>query len=208
MLARLFLALFLSMLAGCSTESTSKPARSAIEELLISTAAERAADKLIVQIPSPAKVFVDSSNFEGTDSKYAISAIRDSLLRQGAHLVDDRKNAQTVIEIRSGALSMEEKTFLIGIPSFNIPIPLASTSLPFPEIALYKSDDQEGVAKFAFTAYDIKEGTLRESVAPQFGFSHDVQKTILIFYSWSTNDIFPEKQNTMFNEILRPMDED
>jgi hypothetical protein len=206
MLSRLLLCIPL-VLAGCTTESTSKPARSAIEELLISTAAERAADKLILQMPSKAKVFVDTTNFDGTDSKYAISAIRDSLLRQGVHLADDKKSAQTVIEIRSGALSTEEKTFLIGIPSFNIPIPLAASGLTFPEIALYKSDDQEGVAKFAFTAYDLKEGTLNESGVPQFGFSHDIQKTILIFYSWSMNDIFPQDQNVPANEIIQPMND-
>lgn len=207
MALRLFTFLLFFLITGCTTEDESKPSRTAIEELLISTAAERAADKLALELSSETKVFIDSGYFEGTDSKYAISAIKDSLLRQGAHLVDDKKNADTVIEIRAGALSMEVKSLLVGIPSFSVPIPLSANSLTFPEIALYKSEDQEGVAKFAFTAYEVKSGTLKGYMPPQFGFAHMRHKTIMIFYSWTTNDILPAKENSLAHEFLQPMDD-
>src|SRR5882757_9584189 len=73
----------LLMLSACTTTLTSNPARTATEELLISTAAERAASHIVLQIPPETVVFIDNSNFEGTDSKYAIAAIRNSFLRQG-----------------------------------------------------------------------------------------------------------------------------
>lgn len=46
---------------------------------------------------------------------------------------------------------------MIGIPQFNLPIPLSSAPLTFPEIALYGSQEQKGVAKIAATGYDAKK---------------------------------------------------
>lgn len=177
------------MLAACSTATESHPPRTATEELLISTAAERAAAGLDLSIPKGAKVFLETSNFEGTDSKNAIAAIRESLMQQGASLVDDKKTASIIVEIRAGALSVNQDGILIGIPSFAIPIPFASVPFTFPEIAFYKSDEDKGVAKFAANA--TKQGKLLAAPAPQFGYAHDTKKEFL-FISWEDSDIWPE----------------
>src|SRR5690348_16523070 len=112
------------LLGGCSTVRDSQPPRTATEEMLISAAADRAAKALQPHFAPGAKVFVDAQYFEGTDDKYAISAIRDSLARKGAHLVSDQKTADLVVEIRSGAQSIDQNSLLIGLPSLNLPIPL------------------------------------------------------------------------------------
>ncbi|MDE2029679.1 MAG: hypothetical protein KGI97_03840 [Alphaproteobacteria bacterium] len=201
--ARLSLAvLALSLLSACTTAVESRPPRTATEELLISTAADRAAAKLDFKLRKGTPVFVDSSYFEGTDSKYAISAIRDSLLKQGARLVDSKAKAQTVVEIRNGALSIDKSQFLVGVPSFNIPIPLTGTTLPFPEIAFYKSADQEGLAKFAFTAYSADSGTLEESQKPEFGFAHNIKRTAAVFFSWSDKDFSPDRDGNVVTNKL------
>lgn len=186
---RIFIAGFcLLSLAGCSTQVESNPARTATEQMLISTAADRAARKLCTNLPAKGRVFVDASNFEGTDGKYAIGAIRAVLLQKGAALVDDRKKAETIIEIRSGALSTDQKSLLIGIPAFTIPLPLASGGLPIPEIAFYKDSEQKGVAKFAAIAYTAKDGNMLAVQEPQYGLSHNTDYTVLFFISWKSND--------------------
>ncbi|MDR3425359.1 MAG: hypothetical protein P4M13_09880 [Alphaproteobacteria bacterium] len=190
---RVALAVLLLTLGGCTTAVESNPPRTATEELLISTAAERAADSLVLKIPPNTPVFVDGSHFEGTDSKYAMGAIRTGLLKQQLRLVDDRKKARVVIEARSGALSTDRKTFLIGVPEFTIPIPFSTTPFTFPQIALYGSEEQKGVAKFALTAYDAQQGNLVEALDPRYGFSHNTKKTVLIFYSWTDMDALPSK---------------
>jgi hypothetical protein len=178
-------------IGACATAVQTNPSRTATEELLISTAADRAAERLTLPDVKGAKVFVDATNFEGYDSKYAIGAIKESLLRQGAHLVDSKDKADTVVAIRAGALSTDQKSTLFGIPSFNVPIPFAG-KLPFPEIAFYKTQVQEGVAKFAVTSYDAKDGALVGAADPQYGFSHNTKKTVLVFFSWTTNDAMPD----------------
>ena len=176
-------------LSGCTTIRSTDPARTATEQLLISTAADNAAASLTLNIPKGNKVFVDATNFEGYDSKYAIGAIRDHVLQQGLLLVNDKGAADTIVEIRSGALSVDDRSFLIGIPQVNLPLPLTGSTLPIPEIALYKRQTQQGVAKFAATAYDAKKGNLISSAKPLPSGSYDKKTTLLFVISWSKDDL-------------------
>jgi hypothetical protein len=185
-------AFLLLTLSNCTTTVESNPARTATEQMLLSTASDRAAENLAPEIPKGKKVFVDNTNFEGTDSKYAIASIRSHLLARGIHLVEDKKTADVIIETRAGALSTDRRTFIVGIPQFNLPIPLASAPLAFPEIALYGTDEQKGVAKFAYAAYDAKTRTLVAIQEPQYGFSRNTKKTVLLFISWMDTDYMPK----------------
>ncbi|HUN45534.1 MAG TPA: DUF6655 family protein [Stellaceae bacterium] len=178
-------------LTGCSTLRDTQPPRTANEQLLISTAADHAADQLSLQLPPNAKVFVDTSDFDAIDAKYAIGTLRDRLAKQGALLVADRKDADTVVELRSGALSINQRSMLIGLPAIPVPIPLAGT-VTTPEIALYKKSEDEGVAKFAATALDAKQGRLAAYAGPSYGFSHRTHYVLLFFISWTREDIIPE----------------
>jgi hypothetical protein len=175
------------LLSGCSTDRETDPQRSATEQLLISTAADRAAASLALDIGPGRKAFLDATNFEGLDGKYAIAAIRASLLKQGTRFVGDKKDADTIIEIRSGALSIDKHALLVGIPSWDIPIPLAG-QLATPEIALYKSEQQEGIAKFAATAYDAKDGHFIAESTPPLGRSHRIKRVVLVV-SWIDDDV-------------------
>lgn len=176
---------------GCTTERSSSPVRTATEQLLISTAADRAAENLALQMPRDKKLYIDTSNFEGTDGKYAVSAIKAELLRRGGRLVLDRSQADAVVEVSSGALSIDESSAIVGIPQFNIPIPAAG-NLAFPEIALFKKQERRGVAKFAAFGYDARTGELLAAAQPDYGYSHTTQWVVALFISWSTNDIIPE----------------
>jgi hypothetical protein len=179
------------LLAGCTTERTSTPTRTATEQLLISTAADRAAKQLALQMPKDLKLYIDTSNFEATDGKYAISAIKSELLRRGGRLVLDRDKADAIVEISSGALSIDESSAIVGIPAFDIPIPAAG-NLTFPEIALFKKEEKQGVAKFSAVGYDARTGALIASAEPDYGFSQKTQWVVALFISWTTSDIIPE----------------
>lgn len=185
--------LLVGFAAACTTVHETTPSRSATEQLLISKAADEAAERLALDISSGAKVFVDSTSFEGIDHKYALGAITDQLLRRGAHLVPDKGNAEVIVAARAGALSIDRSEFLFGIPSFQIPIPLAGP-LKTPEFALFKKDHRQGIAKFALTAYNLKDGSLTDSSGPMFGYSHRTKWVVLLFVSWTTDDLIPDDQ--------------
>jgi hypothetical protein len=179
--------LLAALLAGCTTARQTDPQRTATEQLLISSAADRAAASITLELGSERKCFLDATNFEGIDGKYAIAAIRSSLLRKGTRFVGDRKDADTIIEIRSGALSIDRHETLVGIPSVDIPIPLAG-DLGTPEIALYKSEEQDGIAKFAATAYDAKDGRFIDESTPPLGRSK-INRQVVLVVSWIEDDV-------------------
>jgi hypothetical protein len=183
-------ALVAALSSGCTTARQTDPQRTATEELLISTAADRAAASITLELGSERKCFLDATNFEGLDGKYAIAAIRSSLLRKGARFVGDKKDADTIVEIRSGALSIDKRDMLVGIPSIDIPIPLAG-NFGTPEIALYKSEDQEGIAKFAATAYDAKDGHFIDESTPPLGRSK-INRQVVLIVSWIEDDVHAE----------------
>ncbi len=180
-------------LSACTIVRATEPARTATEEMLLSTAAERAADKMQLDFAYDAKVFVDPADFEGYDSKYALGTFKDRLLRRGALLVADKKDADYVIAPRAGALSANENDFLVGIPSMTLPVPLGGP-VTTPELALLKRELQQGVAKIAATAYDAKTGALKASIDPEYGYSHRRRWVVLLLISWRRTDLIPEDQ--------------
>lgn len=191
-MCRLVIALLLStVILGCTTINQTTPSRSATEQLLISGAADDAAAELVLDVPTGTKVWIDDSRFEGVDGKYAVGAIRESILKQGLQIVNKAAAADVIVEIRAGALSIDVSDMLFGIRSFEVPVPL-SAAPRMPEIALFKRDKREGVAKFAALAYDAEDGTLMAATDPTFGFAHRTHWTVLLFISWTTSNIIPE----------------
>jgi len=186
--------LLLLSLAACSQLRESQPGRTATEQLVFSTAADRVCDQLTIDLPPGSKVFVDASYVEGTDSKYLVASLRDRILRRGGNLVAARDQADLVFEPRVGALSIDRKTTLVGIPSIPVPIPLAG-DLNLPELALFKRDRRQGVVKLALTTYDAKSGALRSSQEPAYAFSHQTDWVVMLLVSWETNDLMPDPEN-------------
>lgn len=179
------------LLCACTTERSSVPSRTATEQLLISTAADRAAAQLSLSIPKGTRVFIDRQYFQGYDDGYALNAIRTQFLRQGLNLVDDRTHAEAIVNVASGALSTDEKSLLIGVPALQLPALPVGTSVSVPEIALFKTAQDKGVAKFVATGYDAKTGQMIATTDPQYGFAHQTNHTIFLFFSWETGDLVP-----------------
>ena len=189
----LFLSLLAVSLCACNTTRQTLPGRSAREELLISAAADRAADGLAGALsPVEGPVYLDTSYLDAPDGKYAIAAIRAAVMRRGYRLTADRPKADAIVEVRSGALSIDQHKFLIGIPEFALPIPLTG-AVSIPEIALYSVHEDQGVAKFAATEFKNDQGTLITAPDPDFGYSHARKRTVMLFISWSSQDFLDEK---------------
>lgn len=194
-----FVALILAMLAlgACTSVRETNPQRSATEQLLISTAVDRAIEKVNLKVPPGTKVFVNADQLEGADGKYAAGQMKDRLLRNGAHLVDDKGKADAIVEVRAGALSIDDKQTLIGIDSFDVPIPLAGEAAKIPQIALYSDKARQGVAKLAAFGYSTSDGELIDITGPQFGYSHQYERTLLFFFTWRTSDLPEEKSGLL-----------
>jgi hypothetical protein len=187
-----FLLVLLAFLdSGCETSKLTEPPRSATEQLLLSTAADRALVSAGLTMFANRKVFLDTNYFDSYDSKYAVGTIRDALSRAGAILAPDAKSSDIIIEARSGALSIDGSETLVGIPTMGVPIPLVG-ALQIPELALYKSQRQSSYAKFALLAYAHQSGKHIYSSGPLDGKAFN-KNYKLLFVSWISSDL-PEKQ--------------
>ncbi|MCU1386538.1 MAG: hypothetical protein JWL71_5235, partial [Acidobacteria bacterium] len=161
------------------------------EQLLISAAADRAAAQLTLGIPKGTRVYVDTRYFQGYDDGYAIAAIRTQMLKNGLMLVDDKPQAEAIIQVSAGALSTDQKSLLVGIPQLTVPYIPVGNSVTVPEIALFKQAEEKGVAKFVATGYDAKTGKLLSTTDARYGFAHNTNHTVLLFFSWATGDVIP-----------------
>jgi hypothetical protein len=179
--------------AGCmGTPRITDPERTAVEQLLLSTAADRALAKANLSELSGRKVFLDDSSFEGIDRGYVIGLVSHLLGEYGALTVRNVYEADVILEIASGAFSIDRADSFIGVPEFGIPIPLTGT-FNTPEIALFKTVMQIGVAKFVINAYEISTGKQLLAMGPVDGKTHYTFRTVLIFFKFRTSDI-PEKR--------------
>ncbi len=168
------------------------PARSATEQLLLSTAADRAIAATNLPPVQGKKVYVDGTYYDSYDPKYVLGSIRDALSRSGALLVDTASNSDVIVEARCGGLSIDASESLLGIPATGIPIPLAGV-VSIPELALYKSSRQRSIAKLALLAYDTRSREHVFSSGSMAGKSYNKYYKFLGIIQWTTTDI-PEKQ--------------
>ena len=138
------------LLAGCGSRQISSTARTAIEQLLLSTAVDHAMAKLEVPELRGKTVFLNLTKLAGTDVEYVKVALRARLTQQGVRLVPAEEKADCTVEVASGALGTEHKSTLVGIPAAPVP----QSSLPFPEVALYKTVDQTAILKLLLFVHE------------------------------------------------------
>jgi hypothetical protein len=163
----IFLALT-GLLTGCLTIQTSSPPRTALEQLLISTATDHAVRDFDLSWMNGKKIYIEDKYFESYDKGYAVGTIRDYISSSGALLIPTADKADFVVEIRSGALSIDSATRLFGLPSMTIPVPL-SGPLSTPELAFYKSQKSDSYGKFALLVYKRDTGEHVQSYGPGGG---------------------------------------
>src|ERR1700682_175832 len=90
---------------GCGTTKWSDTARTATEQLLISTAVDHAIERIDFTPLAGKNVYFDAQYLEGiVDKNYVISTMRQHLLAQNCILNPDKESAAYVIEARGGAV--------------------------------------------------------------------------------------------------------
>ena len=94
--------------------------------------------------------------------------MRERLCASGALLVKTEDKAEVIVEVRSGALSMDTSQFLVGLPAMTLPVPLTGL-VPTPQLGLYVKDSFNSTAKFALFAYERASGRFLQSAGPMLG---------------------------------------
>ena len=183
--------LFCGLLAlgtGCHSVKITEPKRTVTEQLLLSSAADRAVADLEVSVLRGKTVYLEERYFKSYDKRYVLGAIRQHLSESGARLTTDEEKADVIVEARSAGLGLDSRESLLGIPSIGFPILFAGT-VQTPEIALYKSQQADSTAKFALFAYDRGSGEHVHSSGARSGKAHFYHYKFLGFFNWRRTDI-------------------
>jgi hypothetical protein len=147
-------------LAGCGTTRSSDTLRTGTEQLLLSTAIERAINDMDLSAMNGKTVYFDHQYLKGvSDEGYIISSLRQRLLAEGALLKASRDDAAYVVEARAGTVGTNRQDVLIGIPQVNLPTgAVAGAPSVIPEIPFAKKTQQRGIVKLAAFAYNQETG--------------------------------------------------
>lgn len=137
------LLILLSAAGGCSSRLVTNPPRSAIEMMLLSGAVDKALSRFHMPEIANQTVFVDFTNLASYDVEYVRAAARARICQIGGVLVASADEAEYVIEISSGALSLEFKENVIGLPA----LPVPNSPVPIPEAPVSRTTEQTGIVK-------------------------------------------------------------
>ncbi len=144
---------------GCGTTRWSDTARTATEQLLLSTAVDRAIDNMDFRALADKYVYLDPQYLDCVDNKYVVSTLRQHMLSEGCILMSDAASADLVVEVRSGAIGTDHHDVLLGVPAISVPgSTMAGMPSAIPEIPFAKTTSQRGIAKLACFAYNRETG--------------------------------------------------
>lgn len=152
------LILLLGSAAGCvNKQRMTEPIRSVGEQLLFSTAIDRALSELDLEAIGRLKgfkVYLSTVYLQTLDQEYLVGSLRDLLLSSGVLVVDDIAQAQIIVEVRSGANSLDSASVTAGIAEDQaLPNPVTGAPVALPELAFFKKQNNVSLTKVALVAY-------------------------------------------------------
>ena len=155
------LSLLLFFTTGCVNKlRMTEPARSLGEQLLLSTSIDRSLSELDTEAIGRLKgfkVFISSEYLKTLDQEYLLGSLRDLFLSNGVLVVDKAEEAQMIVEVRSGANSLDSSTATLGIAEDQaLPNPVTGAPVALPEISFFKRENNFAVSKVALVAYQAK----------------------------------------------------
>lgn len=139
--------------SGCATAKTSNTARTAKEQMLLSNAVDQSLDKVDFTPLYRQKVLVEDKYLECVDKSYVVGSVRHRVMRAGGVLVADGKDAEIVMELRSGGVGTDTSESYLGTPEIALP-----GMLTIPEIRLAERKTQLGYSKIGMVIFDKASG--------------------------------------------------
>lgn len=143
----------IALLTGCATQKETDTARTGVEQLLISSAVDRALNKVDLTPVSRRRVYLDTTYLDCVDKNYVIVSMHQRLLNNDSVLVAKAEDADVIMEIGSGCVGTDRQELFVGVPEIPLPPP---SPIAIPKLAFVNRAKMMGTAKFIVVAYDSK----------------------------------------------------
>lgn len=144
---------FLLAVCGCATIKESDTARTGVEQLLISSAVDRALDQVDLSRLRGAKVFVEEKYLDCVDKNYVFISLNQRLLAVGSTLVEKVEDGDVVLQVGSGGVGTDRQDVFVGISQIPLPPP---SPISIPQFSLFNRTRANGTAKLRVIAFDAK----------------------------------------------------
>jgi len=182
----------MTVAGGCATIRVTDPPRTADQEFLLTEAATQAVARLSLDALRGRSVWVVSEYAFSTsqpfdqsfltnqvrspafESAFLIGELRARLLQIGARLAPSHDQSDVILEVRTGALSINREDFLLGVPALILggSSNVQNLAVATPDLALYKNTRQDGYASIAVVAYWQNTGEVVVNSGPFVGRTH------------------------------------
>jgi len=173
-----------ALATGCfsAAHHMTETPRSATEQLLVTTAAERAVDELSWPDVRGRHVAVEVVSPNEQDAGYLKAALEAKARELGGKVVP-AEDADWILAARAGALGTERRELTLGIPE--IPTPFGIT----PGVSFYEHRRQRGWAQVRLAARDADGGMITAGITPVLTGAFRSSHRILLFMI-ERDDIF------------------
>lgn len=178
------------VISGCATARQTNTARSAVEQMLISSAVDQALNKIDFTPFAGANVYLEEKYVDCQDKAYVIASVRHRILAQGARLASAADKADIVIEMRSGSLGTDNSESFVGTPEVVLP-----GMMTLPEIKFLTNNKQTATAKIGLVAYDYRTNTVLGSGGTTLAVADDSRWTVMGFGLPKSGSIHQEIAN-------------
>lgn len=155
-----------------------------LEQILVSQAAEKCAEKLYAAMPEGSKVAIESFGLTPRHA-YIRGIVAGWLGRRGFAISEEAQTAIYLIRVMVQVLGTErsERTFgTEGVESALVPVGL-------PAITLFKRAANKGYARFYMDIYEAETGRLIHSTPWFEGTSYLNKYTVLFFITINSTDL-------------------
>jgi hypothetical protein len=195
----------LLLLVGCIEQEVSRTPRTAVEQLLLTQAAELALHNLTAALPEHASLLVEVTGLQTDrahlnmmtdlgrgvlhDPSHDLLLIRDvtatALGRMGYQISPPKTDPAYLARVVVESFGTTQSLSFFGLP------PIQSVVIPItlPELALYKLQRQNGYARLHVDFFDNQTGGYVGSTSTIIGRTYYNQYKILFFIGWVRTDM-------------------
>jgi len=143
---------------GCWNFRESTTPRTAVEQALLSQAAERTISQFDFGELRGKSFAIDASDFEASDAPYVLGSLKQQLLESGLKEAA-AEEADLLVYPRVANAAIDDSSFSLGLPDLPLVIPNVG-AVRIPNASLFRWSTQKGRNRMAVYAVDAKTGQL------------------------------------------------
>ncbi len=175
---------------GCVTQRSTTTERTAVEQALLSQAAEASIPQIAFSDVDGKQYFVKQDLFEATDGKYLLAVLNKHLVELGGMPADSEEEAEVLIYPAVAHAAVDDTSFLIGFPEIPLVIP-GIGSVTVPELALFGYALQKGHNRMFLNVEHADDARPPSSTETVSGHKFYTRWRILFLISFRTTDLDP-----------------